>query len=99
MHNVELSLTKIPHIVLFGIFFLVTAAQFDRVDRRMLGWSLAATLLLGFLVELEEGATRTGNCRLTDVLPDAVGGLIAMALVVSINTMWRRLMYASSPTQ
>ena len=55
----------------------------------MLGWSLAATLLLGLLVELEEGATRTGNCRLTDVLPDAVGGLIAMALVLSINTIWR----------
>ena len=95
LQNVELSLTKIPHIVLFGFFFLLTAAQFDRVDRRMLGWSFAATLLLGLLVELEEGATRTGNCRLTDVLPDAVGGLIAMALLVGINAIWR-LTYVST---
>ena len=96
MQNVELSLAKIPHIVLFGFFFQLTAAQFDRVDRRMLGWSLAATLLLGLLVELEEGATRTGNCRLTDVLPDAVGGLIAMALLTGITTMWRRLAHRRS---
>ena len=47
-------------------------------------------LLLGLLVESsQEGATRTGNCRLTDVLPDVVGGLIAMALVVGINAIWR----------
>ena len=83
-------MTKVPHIVLFGFFFLLTAAQFDRVDRKMLGWSLAATFVLGLLVELEEGATRTGNCRLTDVVPDVVGALIAMVLLVGVGMIVRR---------
>ena len=66
LHNAQLSMTKVPHVVLFGFFFLLTALQFDRIGRRMLGWSFVATLGLGLLVEIEEGATRTGNCRLTD---------------------------------
>ena len=78
--NSRLSLMKVPHFVLFGVFFLFTAWQFDRLDRRSLSWSLVATLALGILVELEEGATRTGNCRLADLLPDVGGALIAMAL-------------------
>ncbi len=89
-------MTKVPHIVLFGFFFLLTALQFDHVDRRMLGWSFVATVVLGLLVEVEEGATRTGNCRLTDVLPDAVGALIAMALVISIAAVVRRFTYTSA---
>jgi len=96
LHNAQLSMTKVPHIVLFGFFFLLTALQFDHVDRRMVGWSLIATVALGLLVELEEGATRTGNCRLTDVLPDIVGGLIAMALVTSIAAVLRRFTYTSA---
>ena len=83
MHNVGLSLTKIPHIVLFGVFFLLTVIQFDRIDRRSLSWSFLATIVLGLLVELEEGATRTGNCRLTDVLPDAVGAIAVMVVLLA----------------
>jgi hypothetical protein len=82
IENVGLSLTKVPHVVLFGAFFLVTAVQFDRIDRLTLGLSLVATAALGLLVEFEEGAARTGNCRLTDVLPDIVGALLAMVLVM-----------------
>ena len=47
-------------------------------------WSLTATAVLGLIVEMEEGATRTGNCRLTDVLPDVLGGCVA-AIVVAIG--------------
>lgn len=83
LENAQLSLTKLPHIVLFGLFFLITVVQFDRLDRRAFAWSLLATFALGTLVELEEGATRTGNCRLTDLLPDGVGALMAMMLVVA----------------
>jgi hypothetical protein len=36
---------------------------------------------MGLVVELEEGATRTGNCRLTDLLPDLAGALVALLLV------------------
>lgn len=81
--NVGMSLTKIPHILLFGLFFLLTVIQFDRVDRKALALSFVATVVLGFLVEIEEGATLTGNCRFTDVLPDAVGALIVMALLMT----------------
>jgi len=95
VHNAQLSMTKVPHIILFGFFFLLTALQFDHVDRRMLGWSFVATVALGLLVELEEGATRTGNCRLTDVLPDAVGALIAMALLTSVAAVLRRFTHTS----
>jgi len=82
--NSRLSLTKVPHFVLFGAFFLFTLWQFDRLDRRSLSWSLAATLALGILVELEEGATRTGNCRLADLLPDVGGAVIAMAFLLPL---------------
>jgi hypothetical protein len=89
--NVGLSLTKLPHIILFGAFFLLTAAQFDRLDPRTLTWSVAATVALGVLVEIEEGATRTGNCRMTDVLPDLCGALIAAVLITSIALIQHRL--------
>ena len=90
MENIGLSLTKVPHIVLFGFFFLLTAAQFDRIDRRTLAWSGLATLVMGLVVELEEGATRTGNCRLTDVLPDILGALIVGAVLMSFTIIRRR---------
>ncbi|MGI9077708.1 MAG: VanZ family protein [Gemmatimonadaceae bacterium] len=79
--NMALSLTKVPHVVLFGAFFLLTILQFNQVNRRSLTLSLLITVALSLLVELEQGATRTGNCRLTDVLPNAVGAIIAMTLL------------------
>jgi hypothetical protein len=89
--NFAASLTKVPHVVLFACFFLLTMAQFDRVNRKAVGWSFSATLALGVLIELEEGVTRTGNCRMTDVAPDALGGLIALAVVMAaamIRSRW-----------
>lgn len=91
VQNVGLSLTKVPHIVLFACFFLLTAAQFDRADRRTVAWSLLATAGLGILVEFEEGATRTGNCRLTDVIPDVLGGLMATAVLLTAVGIARRV--------
>jgi hypothetical protein len=85
MENAGLSLTKVPHIVLFGLFFLITVVQFDHIDRSALTWSLGATLALGLIIELEEGATRTGNCRITDVLPDLLGALIVAALLMIVT--------------
>lgn len=84
LENAGLSLTKIPHVILFAMFFLLTVVQFDRIGRGALAWSVVATAVLGLLIELEEGATRTGNCRLTDVLPDVVGALIGTALVIAM---------------
>ena len=89
--NVARSMTKLPHMILFGMFFLLTAIQFDRVDRRTLVWSLLATLVLGLIVEIEEGATRTGNCRMTDVLPDLFGAVVVMALIIVVVMISSRL--------
>ena len=91
VENIGLSLTKVPHIILFGIFFLLTVMQFHHIDRRAILWSLLATAGLGLLVEVQEGATRTGNCRLTDVLPDAVGALIVTAMLIGFALIRRRL--------
>ena len=83
LENAKLSMTKVPHMVLFGLFALITVAQFNRLDRRALLWSVAATAALGVIVELEEGATRTGNCRITDVLPDIAGALAVLIPLVA----------------
>lgn len=86
LENASRSMTKVPHMVLFGLFALVTAAQFNRLDRRTIYWSLAAVAALGLIVELEEGTTRTGNCRITDVMPDIVGALamlVPLAVVIA----------------
>jgi hypothetical protein len=93
--NFAESLTKLPHIVLFGIFFLLTIAQFDRIDRKAMAWSFLATVGMGLLIEFEEGATRTGYCRMTDVTPDAWGALIALAPVMAVVMIHRRLTRAS----
>lgn len=82
--NARLSMTKVSHMVLFAVFFILTLLQFDRLDPRAFKWSFLATSALGLLVELEEGATRTGNCRLTDLLPDVVGAAIAGGMLLTL---------------
>ncbi|HEX7980000.1 MAG TPA: hypothetical protein VF461_15430 [Gemmatimonadaceae bacterium] len=91
------SITKLPHIVVFGIFFLLTALLFDKFDRRAASWSLLATVALGVLVELEEGASRTGHCSLTDLLPDVEGAVIAGAAVLGVMTMRHWMSRTSMP--
>ena len=91
LQNAQLSMTKVPHMVLFALFYLITVVQFDHVDRRAIAWSLLATAALGLLIELEEGATRTGNCRITDVLPDIFGALIAAIVVIAAMRSWNAL--------
>jgi len=42
-------------------------------------------MLVGLMVELEQGATGTGNCQLHDLIPDALGvllGRVSHAFVV-----------------
>jgi hypothetical protein len=95
--NLAASLTKVPHVVLFGFFFLLTVAQFDRIDRKAVAWSFLATMGLGVLVELEEGATRSGYCRMTDVAPDAWGALIALAPMMAVVIIHRKWKSRSKP--
>jgi hypothetical protein len=74
------SLTKYKHVVLWAAFFMMTCVQ---LRGRRHAWLLAAaaTILMGILIELEEGATGTGWCKATDLLPDAVGALIGAGLM------------------
>ena len=80
--NIGMSMSKVPHIVLFAAFFVLTVLQFDELNGRALRRSLLLTVAFGALVELEEGATRTGSCRMTDVLPDIAGAALAAAIFV-----------------
>jgi hypothetical protein len=82
------SLTNYAHIVMFAIFFLLTYAQLPRVRRALL-WSAAATAVMGLLVELAQGATGAGHCRMRDLIPDMTGALIGVALVTVARRIWK----------
>lgn len=79
------SIVKYKHICLWGAFFLMTWVQIRRVRHALL-ISAVATIAVGILIELEEGATGTGICRATDLLPDGAGALVGAI----IATFWRR---------
>jgi VanZ family protein len=79
------SLMKYKHIFLWGAFSLMTWVQFRR-SRYALLIAATATIAVGILIELEEGATGTGYCRATDLLPDGVGALIGAVIAM----LWRR---------
>jgi hypothetical protein len=71
------SLTKYGHLVRFIIFFLMTCAQVRNYSlRAQLLISSGAVLTMGIYVELAEGFTGNGNCRLRDLVPDMAGALI-----------------------
>ena len=99
LKNAGLSMTKVPYMVLFAVFFIITLLQFERFNLRAFSWSLVATAGLGLLVELEEGASRTGNCRLTDVLPDVAGAAIAGIILLVMFTLWRKFPRQQVPTE
>jgi len=76
------SLQNYPHIALFAVFFIVSRAQF-----RGRGWSgvagaAFATLLMGAWVEIGEGLTGTGHCRLRDLVPDSAGVILGAGAVL-----------------
>jgi hypothetical protein len=79
------SILKYKHVSLWAAFFLMTWVQVRR-SRYALPIAVIATMTVGILIELEEGATGTGMCRATDLLPDALGALTGAL----IATLWRR---------
>ena len=84
------SLTNYSHIVLFALFFVMTSAQFRASNRRAFIWSAAATLAMGALVEVAQGVTGEGNCRLRDLIPDSVGILVGSVVVLLLKRLgWR----------
>ena len=68
------SLTNYPHIVLFTVFFLLSYAQFR-----------GASLGMGLVLELAQGVSGNGHCRMRDLIPDAVGALLGLAIVSALS--------------
>jgi hypothetical protein len=83
------SLTNYGHIVRFALFFAMSTAQVKKgLKPTTAGFAFAAVmgLTLGVLVELAEGITGRGNCRLRDLIPDSAG----MALGALAVAVWDR---------
>jgi glycopeptide antibiotics resistance protein len=84
------SLTNYRHIILFVLFFLLTYAQLPNVPRAFV-WAMAACIAMGFLVELDQGVTGVGHCRMRDLIPDTAGALIGASLVITGRLVRNRL--------
>ena len=84
------SLTNYAHIVLFGFFFVMTSAQFRMFNWSAFAWAAVATIAMGILVEVAEGLTNKGHCRLRDLIPDTVGILVGSVIVLLWNRIRRR---------
>jgi hypothetical protein len=86
MHLLVLSLHNYAYIALFAGFYWISWVQFRWSGARGF-WALVATLLAGALVEIAEGMTGQGRCRVRDLVPDAAGALGAALLLA----VWSRL--------
>ena len=84
------SLTNYAHIVLFALFFLMTSAQFRMYHWSAFGWAALAAITMGVLVELAEGISGKGHCRLRDLIPDTVGIMLGSGIVFLWNRIRRR---------
>jgi hypothetical protein len=86
MRLVVLSLHNYAYIALFAGFYWMSWVQFRKTEARVV-WALLATLLMGALVEVAEGMTGRGHCRVRDLVPGAAGALGAALLLA----VWSRL--------
>lgn len=81
------SLHNWAHVVLFAAFYVMSLAQWPATRRGRWVWAFGATLAMGALVELAQGVTGRGHCRVRDLLPDAMGATLG-----ALGTLaWRRL--------
>lgn len=76
------SLTNYAHIVLFALFFVMTSAQLRMSKWSDFAWASMATIVMGVLVEVGEGVSGRGHCRLRDLIPDTVGVVLGSLIVV-----------------
>ena len=88
------SLTNYGHLWRFAIFFLMTSAQVrSSRSRGQLLVALGAVLAMGIYVELAEGLTGEGHCRLRDLVPDLAGAVLGAVLLM----LWKSVQkYRSS---
>jgi hypothetical protein len=84
------SLTNYKHVVLWALFFLMTAVQLRRYGPRpRLLIATGAALAMGIYVELAEGITGQGHCRLRDLVPDLAGAIVGAILVLALPGLRR----------
>lgn len=77
------SLTNYGHIWRFAIFFLMTSAQMRSSRfRDQLLVALGAVMAMGIYVELAEGFTGEGHCRLRDLVADLAGAVLGTVLLM-----------------
>lgn len=87
------SLRNYPHIVGFSFFFVLSYIQFrGSSSRARFAWTALATLTMGALVELAEGISGLGHCRMRDLIPDAAGALLGVTYVLIWNLARTRLL-------
>lgn len=84
------SLTNYAHIVLFVLFFLMTSAQLRMSNWSAFAWAAIAATIMGVLVELAEGITGKGHCRMRDIIPNTVGILLGAVIVLLWNRIRKR---------
>lgn len=65
----------------------MTSAQFDMWRWSGFAWAGVACIIMGLLVELAEGVSGKGHCRLRDLIPDSAGIVIGAVIVL----LWTRL--------
>jgi VanZ family protein len=88
------SLTNYGHIVLFAWFFVMTRAQFRTTNWSAFAWAAMAATVMGVLIEIDEGVTGKGHCRLRDLIPNAVGVLLGTVIVL----LWERIRRTPRPS-
>jgi hypothetical protein len=92
-----LSLHNYAHIVLFALFFVMTVRQVrGALSWSTFAWAGAATVVTGALVELAEGVSGKGHCRLRDLVPGSAGAALGAAIVL-LWTAARRQLSRSEP--
>src|SRR5438477_179784 len=92
LHLLVPLLHNYAYIALFAGFYWMSWAQFRTSDARGI-WALLATLLVGALVEIAEGTTGRGHCRVQDLVPDAAGALGAALLLAGWSRLRRKPAY------
>ena len=86
----SMSVRNYGHIVLFGLFFVMTCAQFRALTARTYVGAAMATLAMGAFVEIAQGLTGEGNCRARDLIPDMLGILAGLAIVLVLKRLgWK----------
>lgn len=81
------SLSNYGHIIVFFIFFLLTTRQFRLSGWGSLGWSIGLTMAMGVAVEIAEGLSGTHHCKTIDLIPDFIGALLGLVVVVLGGTI------------